>query len=181
MLNNREYSPYGLQIGGPRVLFENFAGERENPIRWSDYDQLSRFGLRNRVDSHLQFNFGTFISIILFFAVNLLFLLQQFDLEFIKIFVYKIIGGGAITERLQNGSGGDGSGKDGDETSASNHWLLPTQEYYGLWESLYFEEGLKEKVNTRTYFCLLSRIRFFLIFYISYSYLILINCYYIKF
>lgn len=52
-----------------------------------------------------------------------------------------------MTEKLTtNGGGGDGSGKEEDETSASNHWLLPTREYDGLWESLYFEEGLKEKV-----------------------------------
>lgn len=62
----------------------------------------------------------------------------------LEILIYKIIEGGAVNEKLTNGDG-DGSDR-ADETSASNHWLLPTREYHGLWESLFFEDGLKEKV-----------------------------------
>lgn len=62
-------------------------------------------------------------------------------MESANIYVYKMIEGGAVNEKLGNA----GDGKE-DETSASNHWLLPAREYQGLWDSLYFEEGLKEKV-----------------------------------
>lgn len=84
-------------------------------------------------------------------------------LESVPIYVYKMIGGGAVTEKLSNG----GDGKDEEETSASNHWLLPTREYDGLWESLYFEEGLKEKVHQHIYFC---SVDFLLSYFLSFLY-----------
>lgn len=34
--------------------------------------------------------------------------------------------------------------QDGDEVQISNHWLLPAREFHGLWESLVYEDDLKD-------------------------------------
>ncbi|XP_058453059.1 pachytene checkpoint protein 2 homolog [Malaya genurostris] len=34
--------------------------------------------------------------------------------------------------------------QDGDEIQIANHWLLPAKEFHGLWESLIYDEGLKD-------------------------------------
>uniref|UniRef100_A0A3Q3G4D1 Pachytene checkpoint protein 2 homolog n=1 Tax=Kryptolebias marmoratus TaxID=37003 RepID=A0A3Q3G4D1_KRYMA len=43
-----------------------------------------------------------------------------------------------------------------EELSAANHWLLPTAEFHGIWESLVYETGVKTKlldyVTTTIYF-----------------------------
>ncbi|XP_055640110.1 pachytene checkpoint protein 2 homolog [Toxorhynchites rutilus septentrionalis] len=36
--------------------------------------------------------------------------------------------------------------QDGDEVQVSNHWLLPAREFHGLWESLIYEDDLKENL-----------------------------------
>lgn len=33
-----------------------------------------------------------------------------------------------------------------DEIPASQHWILPNREFQGLYESLFFEDDLKENV-----------------------------------
>ena len=37
--------------------------------------------------------------------------------------------------------------KDGEEIPAAAHWILPSQEFFGLWENLFYETGVKENVN----------------------------------
>lgn len=50
----------------------------------------------------------------------------------------------------------DGNGENSEEIAATNHWLMPSQEFHGLWESLIYEEGIKENllrfVETIMYF-----------------------------
>lgn len=33
--------------------------------------------------------------------------------------------------------------QDGDEIQVANHWLLPTRDFHGMWESLIYEDDLK--------------------------------------
>ncbi|KAM3614413.1 uncharacterized protein V6R79_013838 [Siganus canaliculatus] len=46
--------------------------------------------------------------------------------------------------------------EDDEELSAANHWLLPAAEFHGIWESLVYEDGLKDQlldyVTTTIYF-----------------------------
>ncbi|XP_058455724.1 pachytene checkpoint protein 2 homolog [Malaya genurostris] len=50
----------------------------------------------------------------------------------------------------------DGTGEeetieqDGDEIQISNHWPLPAREFHGLWESLIYDEGLKDDLLSFT-------------------------------
>jgi hypothetical protein len=37
--------------------------------------------------------------------------------------------------------------KDGEEISAAAHWILPSEEFFGLWENLFYDLGVKENVN----------------------------------
>lgn len=39
----------------------------------------------------------------------------------------------------------DGDGVD-DGVPSSNHWLLPSRSFVGLWESLIYDLGVKEKL-----------------------------------
>lgn len=39
---------------------------------------------------------------------------------------------------------GDG---DGQEIPAAQHWVLPSQDFHGLWENLVYESNLKENVS----------------------------------
>lgn len=41
--------------------------------------------------------------------------------------------------------GGDGG--DSEEVTASNHWILPSSDFIGLWENLIYEDGIKEHVS----------------------------------
>lgn len=36
---------------------------------------------------------------------------------------------------------------DAESVTTSNHWMLPNAEFHGLWESLIYDEGIKENVN----------------------------------
>ncbi|CAD7082574.1 unnamed protein product [Hermetia illucens] len=54
---------------------------------------------------------------------------------------YKINERGAEIEILESDSN-----ESNDEVPASNHWLLPSRDFTGLWESLIYEEGLKENI-----------------------------------
>lgn len=38
---------------------------------------------------------------------------------------------------------------DNDDIPASQHWILPNREFQGQWEYLYYEDDLKENVNTK--------------------------------
>lgn len=38
--------------------------------------------------------------------------------------------------------------RDGEEISASSHWILPSKEFSDLWENLYYNPDVKENVNT---------------------------------
>ena len=40
---------------------------------------------------------------------------------------------------------------DDDDISAANHWLLPSSEFHGLWESLVFDSTVKAEVSEITY------------------------------
>jgi pachytene checkpoint protein 2 len=36
---------------------------------------------------------------------------------------------------------------DDENISAGNHWILPSAQFEGLWESLVYEEDVKQHVN----------------------------------
>lgn len=44
----------------------------------------------------------------------------------------------------------DGPGSeelDGEDLAAANHWLLPSSDFHGIWESLVFDEDIKGQVK----------------------------------
>lgn len=49
--------------------------------------------------------------------------------------VYQLHSDGPATEELE-----------GDDMSAASHWLLPSQEYHGMWESLVFDSDVKKQL-----------------------------------
>lgn len=42
--------------------------------------------------------------------------------------------------------------KDGEEVTAATHWILPTEDFSGLWENLFYEAGVKESVCIHFFF-----------------------------
>lgn len=52
--------------------------------------------------------------------------------------VYKLANCGHALETLD--------GDENEEVTASNHWILPSYDFYGLWESLYFEKDIKDNL-----------------------------------
>ncbi|XP_059621826.1 pachytene checkpoint protein 2 homolog isoform X2 [Phlebotomus argentipes] len=57
----------------------------------------------------------------------------------INIIIYTANRHGPEAEQLQmNG--------DSEAVTASNHWILPSEDFIGLWENLIFEEGVKESI-----------------------------------
>lgn len=48
--------------------------------------------------------------------------------------VYQLYDGGPSTEELE------------DDISAANHWLLPSEDFHGLWESLLFDSDVKHQL-----------------------------------
>lgn len=41
----------------------------------------------------------------------------------------------------------DMAGHDGEEMPAATHWLMPSSDFDGLWDSLIFDDNLKEQVG----------------------------------
>ena len=39
-----------------------------------------------------------------------------------------------------------GDGDNPDDPAAANHWILPSVDFHGLWESLIYESSIKENV-----------------------------------
>lgn len=39
------------------------------------------------------------------------------------------------------------TGEKCEEEAAANHWLLPSADFHGLWDSLIYENGIKENVS----------------------------------
>lgn len=37
--------------------------------------------------------------------------------------------------------------KNGEEQAAANHWVLPSSDFHGLWDSLIYEDGIKGNVS----------------------------------
>lgn len=42
--------------------------------------------------------------------------------------------------------------KEGEEISAASHWILPSEEFFGLWENLFYDPGVKENVGQVLFF-----------------------------
>ncbi|XP_014224884.1 pachytene checkpoint protein 2 homolog [Trichogramma pretiosum] len=55
----------------------------------------------------------------------------------IKIHIYRLNQEEVAMETME---------KDGEEISAAAHWILPSEEFYGLWENLFYEAGVKENL-----------------------------------
>ena len=36
-----------------------------------------------------------------------------------------------------------------DDISAANHWILPSIDFYGLWENLIYDSAIKENVSIK--------------------------------
>lgn len=60
------------------------------------------------------------------------------DYETSKFFVYRLSQEAAATETVQH---------DSDELSMASHVILPSVEYKGLWESLHYEEDIKDNAS----------------------------------
>ncbi|XP_058803990.1 pachytene checkpoint protein 2 homolog [Phymastichus coffea] len=54
-----------------------------------------------------------------------------------KIHVYRLNEEEAAIESMN---------KDGESISAATHWILPSAEFYDLWENLFYEQGVKENL-----------------------------------
>ena len=65
------------------------------------------------------------------------FILQAFDLNCaeLRYHIYQLHQGGPETEELEE-----------EDLAAANHWILPSKDFDGVWESLIFDENIKEKV-----------------------------------
>ncbi|XP_011495074.1 PREDICTED: pachytene checkpoint protein 2 homolog [Ceratosolen solmsi marchali] len=55
----------------------------------------------------------------------------------IKIYVYRLNQEDIAIETIH---------KDGEEISAAAHWMLPSDKFFGLWENLFYDPGVKEKL-----------------------------------
>ncbi|KAK3912213.1 Pachytene checkpoint protein 2-like protein [Frankliniella fusca] len=63
--------------------------------------------------------------------------IENFDPQ---IHIYKLNNEGVQVESIESGDG------DGQEVSAAHHWLLPSRDFHGLWESLIYESNIKENL-----------------------------------
>ena len=57
----------------------------------------------------------------------------------LKLYVYRLTQESAATETIQTES---------DEMAAASHWILPSSEFHGMWESLIYESDIKENVKS---------------------------------
>lgn len=64
-------------------------------------------------------------------------LLEHAPRSNLKFYSYTLHEGEGEQETIDQG---------GDEVQIANHWLLPAREFHGLWESLIYEESLKENL-----------------------------------
>ncbi|KAJ8680318.1 hypothetical protein QAD02_016105 [Eretmocerus hayati] len=55
----------------------------------------------------------------------------------IKLHIYRMNQEEAAVETMH---------KDGEEISAAAHWILPSEEFFGLWENLFYDSGVKENL-----------------------------------
>ena len=55
----------------------------------------------------------------------------------LRYHVYQLHQGGAESEELED-----------EDLAAANHWILPSKDFDGIWESLVFDENIKEKVGS---------------------------------
>ena len=56
----------------------------------------------------------------------------------LRVHVYRLTQENAATETIRT---------DSDEMSAATHWILPSKDFHGLWESLIYESDVKEHVR----------------------------------
>ena len=68
-------------------------------------------------------------------------LVQMVDVSKLEMFIYQLHDGGEETEQLDSE----------DEVTAASHWLLPSTQFHGLWESLIYDDDIKN--NVITVFC----------------------------
>ncbi|EZA57516.1 hypothetical protein DMN91_002709 [Ooceraea biroi] len=59
------------------------------------------------------------------------------DASIVKYYIYRLTQEGAATEIMKS---------DSDELSVASHWLLPTQEFHNLWDNLYYDGDVKDKL-----------------------------------
>uniref|UniRef100_A0A8D8D012 Pachytene checkpoint protein 2 homolog n=1 Tax=Culex pipiens TaxID=7175 RepID=A0A8D8D012_CULPI len=64
-------------------------------------------------------------------------LLEHAPRSNLKIYSYTLHEGEGEQETIEQG---------GDEVQIANHWLLPAREFHGLWDSLIYEDSLKENL-----------------------------------
>ena len=57
--------------------------------------------------------------------------------------MYQLHQGGPETEELED-----------EDLAAANHWVLPAQDFDGVWESLVFDENIKDKVLYTNLICI---------------------------
>uniref|UniRef100_A0A1Q3EVE1 Putative thyroid receptor-interacting protein 13 n=1 Tax=Culex tarsalis TaxID=7177 RepID=A0A1Q3EVE1_CULTA len=65
-------------------------------------------------------------------------LLEHAPRSNLKFYTYTLQDGEAEQETIDD--------QGGDEIQIANHWLLPAREFHGLWESLIYEDSLKENL-----------------------------------
>ncbi|KAI5709675.1 hypothetical protein M8J76_013142 [Diaphorina citri] len=65
--------------------------------------------------------------------------LNNLELFKVEIYIYYLDPNGVQSEDVDNGSG-----EPSDTTCSSNHYVLPSEEFHGLWESLVFDNNIKE-------------------------------------
>jgi hypothetical protein len=63
--------------------------------------------------------------------------LQAVDLTRLDIYIYQLHTADMAMEELD----------DDENIPAGNHWVLPSAQFEGLWESLVFDEDVKSNVN----------------------------------
>uniref|UniRef100_A0A1B6BWW7 Pachytene checkpoint protein 2 homolog n=1 Tax=Clastoptera arizonana TaxID=38151 RepID=A0A1B6BWW7_9HEMI len=54
-----------------------------------------------------------------------------------RYYIYRLNTEGLQVELMDEG------GKEGEEQAAANHWILPSSDFHGLWDSLIYEDGIK--------------------------------------
>ena len=57
----------------------------------------------------------------------------------LEVYVYQLNDGTEEMEQLDSE----------DEVMAAGHWLLPSTQFHGLWESLIYDDNVKNNVSTR--------------------------------
>ncbi|XP_012285210.1 pachytene checkpoint protein 2 homolog [Orussus abietinus] len=55
----------------------------------------------------------------------------------VRVYVYRLEQEDGAIETMQN---------DSEEVPVSSHWILPAQEFYGLWENLYYDSDIQENL-----------------------------------